>query len=90
MERDPGRGHCGLRRGWSNAEHKGPGFTVEVLACSLIVGALIIGFSILMTTGLSAAEGVINRAVLLLAVASPFWFMVRFVRDWWRRRKADK
>jgi len=61
-----------------------------MLAYALIVGALIIRFSILVGTELVTPERIIVRIVLFLAVASLFWFIVRFVRNWWRKRKAEK
>jgi hypothetical protein len=65
------------------------GFTL--LAYALIVSALIIGSSILVSrpelTGLERAG---SRLVLLGAVASVIVLLARMARAEWRKRRADK
>jgi ubiquinone biosynthesis protein len=61
------------------------------LAYALIVAALIIGFSFLVSRpDLSTAERVGYRLVLFAALASVVWFLISLARVEWRKRREDK
>ena len=61
------------------------------LAYALIVAALIIGFSFLVSRpGLSTPERVGYRLVLFAALASVAWFLVSLARVEWRKRREEK
>ncbi len=61
------------------------------LAYALIVAALIIGFSFLVSRpDLSTAERVGYRIVLFAALASVAWFLISLARVEWRKRREEK
>jgi ubiquinone biosynthesis protein len=61
------------------------------LAYALIVAALIIGFSFLVSRpDLSTAERVGYRVVLFAALASVAWFLISLARVEWRKRREEK
>ena len=61
------------------------------LAYALIVAALIIGFSFLVSRpDLSTPERVGYRIVLFAALASVAWFLVSLARVEWRKRREEK
>ena len=61
------------------------------LAYALIVAALIVGFSFLVSRpGLSTAERVGYRVVLFAAIASVAWFLISLARVEWRKRREEK
>ncbi len=64
---------------------------VYLLAYALIVGALIVGFAFLVgRQDLSRLERIGYRVILFAAIASVLWFVIRFLRIEWHKRKAEK
>ena len=62
-----------------------------LVACALIVGAMIVGFAFLVgRQELSRPEWIGCRVALFAAVASVVWLLVRSVRGEWRRNHADR
>jgi ubiquinone biosynthesis protein len=62
-----------------------------ILAYALIVGALIVGSSFLVAQpGLSETERIGCRIVLVAAIASIVWLVVKMGRAEWRKRRQDK
>ena len=61
------------------------------LAYAMIIAALIIGFSFLVSRpGLSRAEGVGYRIVLFVTLASVAWFLISLARIELRKRREEK
>ena len=61
------------------------------LAYALIVAALIVGFSFLVSRpDLSTAERVAYRVVLLAALVSVAWFLISLARVGWRKRREER
>jgi ubiquinone biosynthesis protein len=61
------------------------------LAYALIVAALIVGFSFLVSRpDLSTAERIGYRFVLFAALASVAWFLISLARVEWRKRREEK
>jgi len=64
---------------------------VYLLAYALIVGALIVGFSFLVgRQDLTQLERIGYRVVLFAAIASVIWFVIRWLRIEWHKRRADR
>jgi len=64
---------------------------VYLLAYALIVGALIVGFAFLLgRQNLTPLEHIGYRIALFAAIASVIWFVIRYLRSDWHKRKADK
>jgi CBS domain-containing protein len=64
---------------------------VYLLAYALIVGALIVGFALLLgRQDLRPLEHIGYRIALFAAIASVIWLVIRSLRFEWHKRKADK
>jgi len=62
-----------------------------LLGYALIIGAMIIGFSFIVgRQELTRLERTGYRVLLLGAVVSVIWFLVRSLRNEWRKRQADR